>query len=193
MTIRILAFAASTREGSYNRQLLPVVVAGARQAGAEVTTVDLRDYRLPVYDGDLEAAAGLPAAAAQLQLLIGGHQGLLVVTPEYNASYPPLLKNTLDWVSRPDASGAPGLRHIRGKVAAIAAASPGHLGGIRSLLMTRQFLGHLGFIVLPRQFALTHAGEAFDDKGAMKDPDNRAAAEAVGAELAGFLGRLRQP
>jgi NAD(P)H-dependent FMN reductase len=190
MTTRILAFAASTREASWNRKLLPIVVAGAREAGAEVTVIDLRDYPMPIYNGDDEAASGMPAAAVQLLDLLAQHDALLVVTPEYNGFFPPLLKNTLDWMSREDPSGQSGLRHFSGKAAAIAAASPGGFGGVRSLLATRQYFTVLGLTVIPEQVTIARAASAFTAEGHLADEKQEAAAQKVGARLAEVAKRL---
>lgn len=191
MAVKILAFAASNREGSYNRQLLPILVNSARAAGAEVHVADLREYVLPVYDANLEANEGLPVAAQKLQQLMAAHQGLLVVTPEYNGSIPPLLKNTLDWMSRPDSTKQSGLRHFKGKAAALSTASPGALGGARSLLISRQLLSQLGFLVIPQALALAHADQAFGPDGRIKEAWQQASAESVGAALAALLGKLQ--
>ena len=96
---RLLAFAGSLRQGSYNRRLIHVLADGARAAGAEVTLIELRDYALPLYDGDIESE-GMPQAVRALQALMARHDGLLISTPEYNGSMPALVKNTLDWISR---------------------------------------------------------------------------------------------
>lgn len=190
MTTKLLAFAASTRAASWNRKLLPVVVAGAREAGAEVTVVDLRDYPMPIYNGDDEAASGMPPAAVELLEMLAQHDGLLVVTPEYNGFFPPLLKNTLDWMSREDPSGQSGLRHFAGKAAAMVAASPGGFGGVRSLLATRQYLTILGLTVIPEQVTLSRAASAFTPEGTLVDEKQEAAAKKVGARLAEVAGRL---
>ena len=167
---KILAFAGSTRSDSWNRKLLQAAVAAAKSSGAEVTLLDLRDYPLPLYNGDLEAKAGLPEPAQRLKTLFKAHDGLLIASPEYNSSVSPLLKNTLDWVSR-DWQGESGLLPYQNKVAAIMAASPGALGGMRMLPHLRQILNTLGVLVLPGQFSLPHADKAFDTQtGALQSP-----------------------
>ncbi|MDF3029489.1 MAG: hypothetical protein K0R03_47 [Moraxellaceae bacterium] len=193
MPARILAFAASTRAASWNRKLLPILVAGARDAGADVTVVDLLDYPMPIYSGDDEDAGGMPAAAVELLELLARHDALLVVTPEYNGFFPPLLKNTLDWMSRPDPSGQSGLRHFSGKAAAISSASPGGFGGVRSLLATRQYLSILGLTVIPEQVTIARAASAFTVEGRLADAKQHAAAHDVGARLARLAARLAQP
>src|ERR1700760_1974754 len=105
MTIRILAFSGSTRRGSFNQKLLNIAAHGAAEAGANITHISLNDYPLPIYDADLESQSGLPANAEALQKLVAEHDALLIASPEYNGGYTALLKNTLDWLSRPDRTG----------------------------------------------------------------------------------------
>lgn len=190
MSSKLMAFCASTRKESFNRKLFSLVVAGARQAGAEVTVVDLNDYPMPIYNGDDEAASGMPENAVKLLEILSVHQGLLVVTPEYNGFFPPLLKNTLDWMSRPDPSGQSGLRHFQGRIAAIASASPSGFGGVRSLLATRQYLTILGLTVIPDQVTVSQAHKAFAENGELADARLQAAATALGATLAAVTARL---
>lgn len=180
---RILAFAGSLRSGSYNRKILLVAADGARAAGADVTRIDLGDFPLPVYDADLESAKGLPESATRLKALFDAADGLLLACPEYNAGIPGTLKNALDWVSRP-APGEPPLRAFKGKVAALCSASPGALGGSRSLLQVRLVLSGIGVLVLPGQVSLPKANEAFDDEGNVLDPGRRKALMELGAALA---------
>lgn len=187
MAAKILAFAGSARRDSFNKKLVRVAARGAEQAGAEVTLIDLADYPLPVYEGDLEQQ-GTPENVAKLKELFKAHDGLLLSCPEYNSSITPLLKNTIDWVSRP-AEGEPMLAAYQGKVAALLAASPGGLGGLRGLVTVRSILSNIGVVVLPQQYALSKAHEAFEGDE-ITDERQRGAVEAIGAELANFLGRL---
>ena len=180
---RLLAFAGSLREGSYNRRLIPVLAEGARAAGAQVTLIELRDYPLPVYDGDIEAA-GMPTQARQLQQLMREHDGLLISTPEYNGSMPALIKNTLDWISRPLKDGRMGTALFQDKVAGIVSASPGALGGLRSLLVLRDALAKLGLVVVPQQVAVGQVADKLVATGQLKDDKQRAAVHAVGAAVA---------
>lgn len=167
---KILAFSGSIRRDSWNRRLIQSAADAARAAGGDVTLIDLADYPLPLMDEDLEAREGLPANAQRLKALFKAHDALLISSPEYNSSMPPLLKNTLDWVSR-EWQGESGLVPYRGKVAAILAASPGQFGGMRMLPHLRQILNTLGVLVLPGQFSLAHADTAFDpENGALKSP-----------------------
>lgn len=186
---RILAFAGSARAESLNKRLARVAAAAAEQAGAEVTLIDLDDYPLPVYHGDLEAREGVPGAARRLRELFVAHQGLLIASPENNASVSALLKNTLDWLSRPD-RGQNGLVPYNGKVAALFAASPGALGGLRGLVHLRQILMTLNVLVLSEQFALPRAHEAFDSAGELQEPRHRAAVAGVARRLVEVTARL---
>jgi len=187
--IRVLALAGSTREGSLNKKLVKVAAAGAEAAGAETTFVDLRDYPLPVYDGDLEAEAGLPEPARALKEVFQAHQGLLIAAPEYNGSLTAVLKNAIDWISRKTPE-EPMLAAFDGKVAGLLSASPGGLGGLRGLAHARQILSGIRVLVVPEQFALARAGGAFDEAGNLTDPDQDAAARTVGARVAEVATRM---
>jgi NAD(P)H-dependent FMN reductase len=159
----ILAFSGSARRESLNRKLLAVAVQAAKDAGGEVTLVDLNEFTLPLYHGDLEDAEGLPANATKLIGLIVKHQGLLIASPEYNSMFTPLLKNTIDWCTRGDDNP------FIGKVAAVVSASPGALGGSRSMKLVQQLLLHLGSHVVPGTAFLSHANKAFDADGKLTD------------------------
>lgn len=181
---KVLVFAGSARRESLNKKLSRVAAERAKQAGLDVSWIDLRDYPLPLYDGDLEAEHGIPDNARKLRALLDQHQGLIVVSPEYNSFITPLMKNTLDWISRRDGD-IDGLASFRNKVALVMSASPGGFGGMRSLALIRQLLSHLGVTVLPEQLALPKAHEAFDDNGALKD-------EQMQKRLDGMVQRLAQ-
>src|SRR5579871_4657829 len=161
---KILAFAGSTRSESYNKKLVRTAADAARSAGADVTLLDLRDFAMPIYDGDLEAREGLPENARKFKAQMLAHQGLLLSCPEYNSSITAVLKNTIDWASRPLPGEAP-LACFTGKVAALLAASPGSLGGLRGLVSVRSILGNIGVLVLPDQVAIVKAHEAFEADG----------------------------
>ena len=167
---KILAFAGSIRRDSWNKKLINNAVTSVRNAGAEVTLIDLADYPLPLYDGDLEAAEGVPENALKLKALFKSHDALLIAAPEYNSSITPLLKNTLDWISR-EWQGESGLVPYQHKVAAILATSPGQFGGMRMLPHLRQILNTLGVLVLPGQLSVPNAGEAFNADGNLKSTD----------------------
>jgi len=188
-TPKILAFAGSTREGSFNKKLVRLAAEGARDAGAQVTLIDLRDHPLPLYDGDLEAAEGLPENATRLKRLFKEHDGLLISAPEYNGSLSGVLKNTIDWVSRP-AEGEGRLAGFAGKVAGLLSASPGALGGLRGLNHLRQILSGIGVLVLPEQQAVARAGEAFDEQGRLKDATLAGTVTAIGARLSEVAEKL---
>jgi NAD(P)H-dependent FMN reductase len=186
---KILAFAGSTRIDSYNKKLVKIAAAGAKVAGAEVTYIDLRDLPLPLFDEDLEAQEGLPANARTFKDLLISHQGLLIASPEYNSSLTAVLKNAIDWASRPAPNEAP-LAAFAGKVASIMSASPGALGGLRGLVHLRSILGNIKVLVLPDQIALPKAYEAFNADGTLKDPKQQESIEKLGDGLTKILLKL---
>jgi len=165
----ILAFAGSTRTGSYNQLLLNAAIKLIKASGHSVTEISLRDYDIPLYSGDLEASSGLPESVIKLKDLSKSHSGLLIASPEYNGFFPPLIKNLIDWLSRPAAGEAP-LASLKGKVACLLSASPGTLGGVRSLGSLRLLLENLLVLVNPEQMGLSGAHEAFAADGALKNP-----------------------
>lgn len=162
---------------SLNKRLAGAVARLAGAAGAEVTLADLRDHEMPLYDGDLERDAGLPPGARSFRALLEANDGLIISCPEYNSSITPLLKNSIDWCSRPD--GEEPSHAFRGKIAALVAASPGKLGGLRGMVHVRAILQNIGVMVVPSQFALSQAHKAFDDAGDLADEGQRAALEQV--------------
>ncbi|MHC4414613.1 MAG: NADPH-dependent FMN reductase [Planctomycetota bacterium] len=186
---KILAFAGSLREGSYNLKLVRIAAAGAGEAGAEVTELDLRDLPLAVYDADLEAREGLPENVEKLKALLNAHDGFLIASPEYNSSLSAALKNAIDWASRPR-DGEPPLVCFRDKTAAIMSASPGALGGLRGLVHLRAILENIFVMVLPDQKTIAKAHEAFDGNGRLKDGNQQEAIQKIGAKLAGVLAKL---
>jgi chromate reductase len=186
---KILAFAGSARTGSFNKSVLRIAVDGARAAGAQVTELDLRDYPLPIFDQDIEAARGLPANARALKRQFVAHDGLLIASPEYNSSFTPLMKNVIDWCSRASEGEKP-LAAFQGKVAVLMSASPGALGGLRGLVHLRQVLGNIGVIVLPDQRAISSAQNAIGPDHKLLDAKAQEGVVALGARLAEFLGKL---
>jgi NAD(P)H-dependent FMN reductase len=186
---KILAFGGSAREASYNKLLVKIAAEGARAAGAEVTYLDFRDLPMPLFDEDLEAKEGIPENARKFKELMIAHQGLLIAAPEYNSSITPLLKNAIDWASRP-LPGEPMLAAFTDKVAAIMSASPGALGGLRGLTHVRSILSSIKVLVLPEQQAIPKAFEAFDADGKLKDPKQQAVVEQLGSKLATVLAKL---
>lgn len=186
---RILAFAGSLRRESLNKKLSRLAAEAARAAGAEVTWIDLRDFSIPLYDGDLEQRDGLPPDVQRLRKEMIGHQAFFLTSPEYNSSVPGVLKNAIDWASRA-APGDPPLLCFRGKICALTSASPGALGGLRSLIHLRSLLMNIGTLVIPDQLAVSRAHEAFDENGRLKDEKQRASLERIARELVRVTTRL---
>jgi NAD(P)H-dependent FMN reductase len=186
----ILVIAGSTRQGAFSKHLGRAACRLAETAGHRTSFVDLREFAMPLYDGDLESAQGLPDGAVRLRAAILASEAVLVVTPEYNASLPAVLKNALDWTSRPYAA-EPGVSAWKNKVAALLATSPGALGGLRALVHLRQVLMNLGVLVLTEQFALGHADRAFAADGSLADPKQAAAVQAIVERLGQVAARLR--
>jgi chromate reductase len=184
----ILAFAGSTREGSHNKRLIRVAAEAARAAGAEVTLIDLRDYPLPPYDGDVEAGPGLPDAAVALKKLFKAHDGFLISAPEYNGGISGMLKNAIDWVSRRGDDDR-ALAAFSGKFAGLMAASPGALGAVRGLGQLRHVLTVMGVLVVPQQRGINAAHTAFYEDGRLKDPAQHAAIEAIAHRLVDLVRR----
>lgn len=187
---RILAFAGSARTGSLNKKLIAVAAGMSREQGAEVTLIDLRDFPMPIYDGDLEAAQGLPEHARRLKALFKSHPGLLVSSPEHNSTISALLKNAIDWCSRREEGERP-LECFQGKTAALLAASTGALGGLRGLVTVRSTLANIGVLTLPGQFALAAADKAFAPDGSLVDEKARTSVRSVTDELVRVLGKLQ--
>lgn len=190
MTARILAICGSIRRDSLNRRVLEAATKGVADTGAELTRLDLAEFPLPLYNGDLEATEGLPANALKLKDIFDAHDGLLLGCPEYNSSITPLLKNTIDWVSRP-IEGRPPLHAYRGKVAGLVAASSGALGGLRCLVHVRAILGNIGVIVIPEQRAVSVNAQTFGPDGRVADEAVRTSLELVGRRLAEVAGALK--
>ena len=188
---KIVAFAGSTRAASFNKQLAVLAAEAARAAGAEVTVVDLRDFALPLFDQDLEAASGLPGGAKKFKALLRASDGFLIASPEYNSSVTAALKNAIDWASRAESDDEPPLAAFRGKVAALCSASPGALGGLRGLVHLRAILGNIGVIVLPDQVCISSAHEAFEEGGKLKDERKVKQVAALARGLAEFLAKLK--
>lgn len=191
---RILVFAGSIRTGSLSAKLAAVAAKEIALLDAEVTLISLADYPMPIYNGDIEAEEGIPQNVQKLARQIGAHHGVFIATPEYNQTLPPLLKNAIDWVSRPKTEQAIGAS-IKGKVYGIGSTSGGMLGGARALVDLRKVLSHaLAAFVVPEQVTVSSAREAFDDGGHLVQ---QAAADVLGhvtrrlVETAQRLGDLR--
>lgn len=189
-TPKILAFAGSARKDSFNKKAVAIAAQGARDAGAEVTLIDLADYPMPIYDGDLESSEGLPENALKLKQLFWDHDGLLISSPEYNGSISPLLKNTIDWVSRGASSDEKPLSCYVGKTCVLLATSPGALGGLRGLAQVRTLLSGIQVVVLPQQRAISGAGTAFGNDGNLVDEAQQTAVMNLGKTLADYLTKF---
>ena len=182
MKPRILIFAGSIRNGSLHRRLAMETAARLKAAGADATFADLRDYPMPLYDGDLEAGQGLPPAAKAFKELVRQHDSIVIASPEYNGSFTALLKNAIDWISRPEA-GEPPLAVFRGKVAAIMSVSPGPGGGGRGLRHLRELLEMIGVTVIPEQLAIARGSQAFDSQERLGRLEDTEAMEKLVAGL----------
>ena len=190
---RLVVMAGSRRREALSRRVAEACALAVRNAGAEVEPVDLDDYPAPLYDGDLEAASGLPDGIVRLQQRLYASDGLLVVNPEYNGSITPLLKNTLDWCSRPNPAdrARSGGAVYAGRAAAVVGSSPGALGGMRVLFHVRDILGYLGMHVIPQQLAVAKAGEAVGDDGRLRDAAQQDMLDTLAAALVDSARRLR--
>lgn len=175
----VLAFSGSLRKDSYNTRLVNVAADAAEVAGATVTRIHLRDFPMPLFDEDLEAAEGMPERARAFKELLIATDGVLIASPEYNGSMTGALKNAIDWATRVEAGEEP-LVAFKHKVCGLLSASPGGLGGIRGLLHLRPVLGNIMMHVVPEQFCLAKAHEAFGDDGSLKDEGSASMAGAVG-------------
>jgi NAD(P)H-dependent FMN reductase len=180
--LKILVIPGSLRTGSLNARLAATAAYEFTQAGADVTRISLADFPLPIYDGDLQSKSGVPKNAVNLKRMISAHHGVLIVTPEYNSSVPPLVKNTIDWVSRVQDGQERRGQIFRERPFAIAAASEGRLGGTRALAALRLILSACHATVIPNQLALSFASEAYDDMDRLKQP----------ADVEALAGLVRQ-
>ncbi len=182
---RLLFIAGSAREGSYNKKLARLGARVADANGLEATFADLGDYPMPLYDADLQTGEGIPENALKLEALMKVHTGIFIASPEYNASISPLLKNSLDWVSRIRRDGEEPLAVYKTRVFALGAASPGGMGGIRGLVTVRTVLEMgLSALVLPDQFLCPRAADAFDENGHLKDREAQERFKALLQKLA---------
>ncbi len=170
MSVKILVIAGSIRAGSFNARLAAAATKELALMDAEVTRISLADYPMPIYDGDLETKSGQPDNALKLKRHFMAHQGIFIVSPEYNASITPLLKNTLDWISRVREGGEPPLAAYKNRVFALGGASPGPWGGMRSHMALRQVLEiGCGALVIPEYITVREATTAFDERDALHD------------------------
>jgi chromate reductase len=188
-TPKILVVPGSTRTGSHNVKLAALAVKELTLIDADVTRISLADYPLPLYEADLDARVGQPANAFALKQMIMAHHGVFITSPEYSASVTPILKNAIDWVSRVRERGDPTHAAFKGRVFAIASASPGRAGGLRSLMALRQILElGCGALVIPEQVAIPSADQAFDEMGNIIDTGT---ANLFRAELQRLLDTAR--
>lgn len=169
----VLAFAGSTREGSFNKKLVSEAARIATQMGAKVNVIDLKDYQMPFYNADIESKEGMPTKAKQLRQLMADSQVILIASPEYNASVSAVLKNTLDWASRNETSG-PSRSAFKGKKFVIMSTSPGKGGGARGLVHLRAIIEDVGGTVLQQQIIVPNANSAFDEQGHLTNPQTKA-------------------
>lgn len=188
---KILAFAGSLREGSYNKKLVKVAIKGAEAAGAKVTFIDLKDFPMPILNQDEEDSQGLPENAKKLKKIMLEHDGFLISSPEYNSSISGVLKNFIDWTSRQETKDEPPLSCFVGKVAALLSASPGQLGGIRGLVHLRSILGNINVLLLPQQKCISQAHEAFNEDGTLKNDKQQKEVEKIGADLARLITSIK--
>jgi NAD(P)H-dependent FMN reductase len=188
--LKILVIPGSLRIGSLNVRLAAAAAYQFAQAGAEITCISLADFPLPIYDGDLQSKSGVPKNAVNLKRMIGAHHGVLIVTPEYNSSVPPLVKNTIDWVTRVQDGEESRGQVFRERAFAIAAASESRLGGTRSLAALRLILTACHATVIPNQLALSFAGEAYDDMDRLKHPADIEALNALVRQLIDVSQRM---
>ena len=180
---KILVLTGSARLDSIHRKLARQTVEALRNVGLEATLADLRDFPMPIYDGDLETGQGLPPAAKALKELARRHDGFAIASPEYNGSFPALLKNALDWISRPEPGDRP-LEVFRGKVAAILSASPSPGGGKRGLHQLRELLEMMAVTVIPEQLTVAKSSTAFSATSRLVRAEDMAGLQAVAAALA---------
>ena len=157
----------SARKESYNKKLAQTACDVALSKGVKAKFIDLGDYPMPLYHGDEEAEKGLPENAVKLKHIFASAKGIFIASPEYNSGITPLLKNTIDWLSRPDPEGKDKTNPFSDKVIVLGMASPGALGGIRAGAQVRLILTSVGCIVLPQMVSIKGAFKAFDGEGAL--------------------------
>jgi chromate reductase, NAD(P)H dehydrogenase (quinone) len=188
--LKILVIPGSLRTGSHNARLAAAAAYEFAQAGADVTRLSLGDFPLPIYDGDLQAKSGVPKHAVNLKRMIAAHHGVLLVTPEYNSSVPPLLKNVIDWVTRVQDPNESRGQVFRERPFAIAAASESRLGGTRALAALRLILSACQATVVPSQLALSFADQAYDEMDKLKIPADIEALRALVRQLIDVSQRM---
>jgi chromate reductase, NAD(P)H dehydrogenase (quinone) len=190
---KILVFAGSNRTGALSGKLAAAAAMELAKAGADVTRIALVDYPLPIIDEDLEKEKGIPDNAYRLARLFAAHDGMLIVSPEYNASIPPLLKNTIDWVSRVSKDNGKPLKPYQGKIVALCSASPGAFAGVRGLIHLRAVAVNVGMTVVSQQCSIGNADEAFDETGLLKNPKSQASLASLANALTVMSRALGRP
>jgi NAD(P)H-dependent FMN reductase len=196
MTIhpKLLFLSGSTREASHNKRLAKLGHQIAEANGIAASFLDLWDYPMPLYDGDLEAKEGPPGNAQRLKAQLTQHHGIFIASPEYNAGVTPILKNAIDWISRVRAENEAPLQVFRTRVFALGSASPGGFGGMRGLLMLRQVLAvGVGALVIPEQISIPRADSAFDSQGHLADKGQQEGLKALIQRLAVVASAMAQP
>lgn len=188
---KILAFAGSLLKESYNKKLISYAVQGAKEAGAEVTHIDLNDFPLPLYDAMIEETEGLPPNAIKIKEMMSQSDGFIIASPEYNSSISGVLKNTIDWASRKATPEEVDLSCFIDKVALLISASPGSLGGLRGLVHLRAILENIFTFVLPQQKAIPNAMDAFDEKGLLKNPKQAEEIKKLAKKLVITIQKLK--
>jgi len=185
--VKILAFAGSLRAASWNKQLARLAAGLARDAGAEVTLLDLRDFPMPLYDGDLERDQGLPEHARRLRTLFKAHDGFLIACPEYNAGMPAVLKNAIDWGSRPY-----GKSSWNGKPAAVISTSQGVLSGFGANHHLHQSLVFLNMPTLQQPEAyIAQVQTLLDGKGGFAKPETASFLTGFLTAFEGWIGKVK--
>lgn len=187
---KIIFIAGSLREKSYNKMLAKAACNMALQhADIDARYIEILDYEMPIYNGDIEEKSGLPEAAKKLKLMFAKSDGIFIATPEYNSSYSAVLKNTIDWISRPENDDETPLVAFKGKKALITATSPGTWGGLRALTPLRLLLANIGVDVMGDQLAIPASNKVFDEKtGEIKDD---AKAEALSNLVRMFVEKIK--
>lgn len=183
MSAKIIFLAGSSRKESMNKRLARHAYEVACEKGADATFIDLKDFPMSIYNGDDEMESGLPENARKLKKLFVDHQGIFIASPEYNSSFSPLLKNSLDWISRPSEENEKPLVAFAGKVAALSASAGGHYGGLRGLVPLRMMLGNIRVNVMPQQVVIPFHGKAFNAEGILEDESSIALIDSVVTQL----------
>jgi len=190
--IKLTALAGSTRKDSVNKKLIQEAVRCLDDENVELKLIDLADYPMPLYDGDLEEREGVPENGKKLKDLFIHHDGLLLCCPEYNSSITGVLKNTIDWISRPEGSDPYYLVAFKGKAAGLMSASPGNLGGLRSLVHVRDILGNIGMQVMANQLSVPNAYDEFDQQQHLKDQKLKEKLEDLVEEFVTFTRKIKR-